>query len=114
VAGSTILTTQNPSLLTEIVDFDDLDNFICLELDRMITLDLEIFANLGGVKWAESQPLVYRPDDGLAIFKLARSGLVYLLKYPIEQHIEHRDDLSKLIEFVRMHGIDCIYELATF
>ncbi len=114
MAGSTILTTQNPSSLLEIADLDDLGNFICLELDRMITLDLEIFANLGDVSWAESQPIVYRPDDGLAIFKIARSGLVYLLQYPIEEHTEHRDDLSKLVEFVRMHGIDCIYELATF
>ena len=71
MAGSTLLTTQNPSLLLEIEDINNLDNFVCLELDRMITLDLEILTNLGGVKWAESQPIVYRPDDGLAIFKIA-------------------------------------------
>lgn len=108
MAGSTLLTTQNPGLLLEIGSFD------CLELDRMVTLDLEILANLGGVKWAKSQPIVYGPDDGLAIFKIARSGLTYLLRYPIGKHTEHREDLSKILEFVQMYGIDYIYEMATF
>ncbi|WP_310481246.1 hypothetical protein [Chamaesiphon sp. VAR_48_metabat_403] len=112
--GSTILTTQNPSSLLEIENIDDLGRFTCIELDRMATLDLEIFANLGGVKWAESQPSVYRPDEGLAIFKIATSGLIYLQQYSIEAHSEHCEDLSKLVEFVKRHGIDRIYELATF
>ena len=114
MTGSTILTTQQPNLLLEISEVDDLNNFTHIELDRMITLDLEIITERGGVKWSGSQPIVYDPDAGMAIFKIERSGLIYLLEYPIDERAEHREDLSKLINFVRMYGIDCIYEFATF
>jgi hypothetical protein len=114
VTGSTILTAQNPNLLLEISEVDDLNNFSCIELDRMMTLDLEILADRGGVKWSGAKPIVYDSDAGMAIFKIERSGLIYLLEYPIDEQTEHREDLSKLVDFVRMHGIDRIYEFATF
>jgi hypothetical protein len=37
-----------------------------------------------------------------------------LLEYPIDEQTEYREDLSKLVDFVRRHGIDRIYEFATF
>jgi hypothetical protein len=114
MAGSTIIIVRDPQQLLAIESADDLDCFIKLELERMITLDFEILANSGHVKWSASEPIVYNPDAGMAIFKIEKSGLVYLLQYPIDEQTEHREDLSKLVDFVRMYGIDCIYEFATF
>jgi hypothetical protein len=114
VVGSTIIATRDPNLLLEICSIEDLDDFICLELDRMITLDFEILATNCGVKWSESPPIVDNPNAGMAIFKIDETGLAYLLKHCVDQASEHQDDLDRLADFVRLYGLSNLYEVATF
>jgi hypothetical protein len=114
MTGSTILMTKEPQQLVAIDSVDSLDDFVCLELTRMITIDFEILASSGGVRWAESPPILYLPDDGMAIFKINESGLSYILKLAVDRTSEHRVDLTALAMFADLHGATDLYEVATF
>jgi hypothetical protein len=114
VAGSIIIATSDPQTLSSIGSVEDLEGFVYLELDRLITLDLEILAGSGGYRWASSEPIVYDPDGGMAIFKIDDRGLDYILKYADDENSLDREDLQKLAKFVQINGNSNIYELATF
>ena len=48
--GSTFIAENDPSRVAEITSLEDLDGFVTLELDAMITLDFETLASEGGVR----------------------------------------------------------------
>lgn len=112
--GSTIIAEKTPSRLAEITSVDDLDNFTCLNLDTMITLDFQQIVASAGVQWAEGEPLQDDPDSGMAIFKVNEKGLAYVLAHTSELDAVHQADVRKLAKFVKTHGSSNIYELATF
>jgi hypothetical protein len=66
--GSTFIAENDPSRVAEITSLEDLDGFVTLELDAMITLDFETLASEGGVRWAESEPIHFDEEGGMALF----------------------------------------------
>ena len=112
--GSTIIAETNPSRLGSITSVNDLDDFSCLELATMTTLDFETIVREAGVQWAEGEPIHYDPDGGMAIFKVNEQGLSYVLGCGSKLDEAQQADLRKLADFVRANGSSNIYELATF
>src|SRR5262245_23114379 len=99
--------------LAEISSFDELGDFACLELDALTTLDFQLAADEGGVRWAGGEPVRYDPEGGLAIFKSDERGLVYVLSRTSGFDLAGQADLRRLAAFVRTHGSSHLYELAT-
>ncbi|PSB48132.1 hypothetical protein [Chamaesiphon polymorphus] len=114
MAGSIIIAAADPQALSSIASIEDLESFVYVELDRLVTLDLEILAGSGDCKWASSEPIVYDPDGGMAIFKIDDRGLAYIIKCSADENSLDREDLQKLAKFVQINGNSNIYELATF
>jgi hypothetical protein len=76
--GSTFIAENDPSRLAEITSVEDLGGFVTLELEVMITLDFEMLAGEGGVRWAESEPIHFDEEGGMALFKVNETGLLYV------------------------------------
>jgi hypothetical protein len=111
--GTTIISERDRDRLATISSIDDLDDFNCLYLDVMITLDFEMRLSDSGKKWVDGEPIVYDPD-GLAIFKIDRSGLDYALQQANNVSDNQKSDLHKLADFVRENALSDFYEVATF
>jgi hypothetical protein len=114
VIGSTIIAEKDPSRLAKITSIDDLEHFVCIELDTMATLDFQTIVVDGGVKWAQDKPIQYDPESGVAIFKIDEMGLAYVLERAKELDKAMQADLCKLAFFVSVHGGSSLYEFATF
>jgi hypothetical protein len=114
MVGSTIIAEKDPSRLAAITSVDDLDDFTCLELDTITTLDFQTIVVDGGVRWAEGKPVQHDPDSGMAIFKLDEKGLAYVLGRASELDEAKQADLAKLADFVRAHGSSRMYEFTSF
>jgi hypothetical protein len=111
--GTTIISERDRERLATISSIDDLDNFNCLYLDVMITIDFEMLLNDSGKKWVDGNPIVYDPD-GLAIFKIDRSGLDDVVQRVNNVSGNQKSDLHKLADFVRENASSDFYEVATF
>jgi hypothetical protein len=112
--GSRIIAEKNAARLAEISSIDDLEYFICLDLDAMTTLDFQTMVLEGGLKWAQGKPIQYDPDRGMAIFKIDEKGLSYVLGRAADLDEAQQAELGKLADFVRTHGNSHLYEFATF
>jgi hypothetical protein len=114
MVGSTIIAESDPSRLARIQSIDDLDNFVCLNLDVMGTIDFAGLLADSGFSWSEGDPIQFDPDGGMAIFKLNADGLTFALTQASKLDQMQQIDLRQLAEFLRLHGSSDIYELATF
>jgi hypothetical protein len=112
--GSTIIAEKDLARLAEITSVDDLDDFTCLELDTMTTLDFQTIVGEGGVKWAKGKPIQYDPDSGMAIFQIDEKGLSFVLSSAEKLNKAQQADIRKLADFVKANGSSHIYEFATF
>lgn len=112
--GSTFISESKPSRLASLSNFDDLEEFQTVELDLMTTLDFQMLVGDGGKKWTDGEPLLFDPGGGVAVFKVNPAGLKYVLGKAKGLEKEQAADIRKLAEFVRKHGSETIYEVATF
>src|SRR4051812_42541043 len=112
--GSTIIAEKDASRLAEINSVHELEDFVCLELETMATLDFETIVAEGGFKWAQGEPIQFDPDGGMAIFKIDEKGLSYVLERLGEFDKAKQAELQKLADFVRAHGKAHLYEFASF
>ena|ERR1043165_4203946 len=113
MAGSIFISETNPQRLENLNGLDALTEFTYVALDSLITLDFQTIAVDGGQIWAEGDPIRFDADHGFAVFRVNPAGLGFVL----QRHnlVKGKQiDLRKLAEFVRVNGVDNIYELATF
>ena len=113
--GSTFLHTEDPMALGCLAeDLDSVDSFAHVDMDTLITLDLEVVCTPAGVRWAAPQPVIYDEGGGLAVFKIQPEGIAFILGNTHLFSAAQQADLELLRAFVAAKGADHIYELAAF
>jgi hypothetical protein len=93
---------------------DELDQFDCLELDYMLTLDFEVLTSEAKLSWAAGEPVRSDPAGGLAIFKVNPEGLKHIAQLGSSAERHHQVDIANVAKFVAEHGTSDIYELTTY
>lgn len=113
--GSTFISENDLEKLRSLKeDLDALDDLAHVSLDFLSTLDFETLAANSGVRWMTAEPLVYDEEDGIVVVKVSPEGLERVLTERNEFDEDQVIDLDSLRAFVRAHGTENIYELATF
>lgn len=116
MVGSTIIYEPDVERLNEIEAIDDLEDFKTVDLEVLTTLDFQEFVEAmdGGPQWADEDALFLDEEAGIALFKVYAAGLRAVLQMEKALHPDQRRDLDALQAFVDQHGVEHIYELATF
>jgi len=113
--GSTFISETNLQKLQSLgQDLEALDEFDHVDLDALCTLDFETAVADSGSRWMKGDPVVYNEEDGVALVKISPEGLAFILNGQHEFDEEQIADLETLRAFVKAHGTENIYELATF
>jgi hypothetical protein len=113
--GSTFLHAPDPNQLLRIVDdVDAIDDFEHVDMDGLMTLDLQSVCG-NRARWAAAgPPVAFDEERGLAIFRIEPEGIAFVFGHRHEFDEEYRDDLDRLQDFVAKHGREHLYELTTF
>lgn len=113
--GSTFISETDPEKLNNLgQDLEALGEFDHVSLDMLCTLDFEMATSKFGFKWMTGEPLVYDAENGFVIAKISPGGVASVLNEQNEFDEEQAADLETLRAFVKTHGTENLYELATF
>jgi len=115
MSGSTIIFESDASRLLRLSkDIDELDDFVHVELDLMLTLDFESMCIGPGLSWVAGSPVVLDEQAGLAIFPVSEPALSHVLSQAGEVDEDLAPDLERLSAFVARYGSRNLYEMTTF
>lgn len=113
--GSTFVSTLNPEALAHIAcDVEAISQFAHVELEQLITLDFEEICSASNTSWAIGDPIVFDEESGIAIFRINPDGLTFVIGQKTSLNSVESTDIALLESFVKEHGVNHIYEVATF
>lgn len=114
MVGSTLIYEPNHTKLVALSNIDNIDDFIYLDLDYMMTIDFSTLLLGEDVRWCEKEPVIYDPESGIALLKIDPEGLQRILDQAGNIDGKFSADIEKISKFINKYGFNDIYERSTF
>jgi hypothetical protein len=111
--GSTFIHETDPERLAALgSDIESLDDMTISELDSLTNVDFEFECSSAGISWSVGEPVV--SGESLVVLRVSPEGVAHILAGNCFKEPAQLDDLTKLREFVSLHGTADLYEFTTF